>query len=663
MEPNKKWPFTENGDVEWDAALSVCGQPVESSILTDEEWDTAKCDGRVVSIVSDESGMTYCGLPGLSTNRVMCRVVFNVSIPAAITLTDVVLADINWDFSNAALATAQATDRLLAASTVGDLQELQAALTAGADLNHQQDNENLTSTPLGLAVSNGHEECVKTLIRAGAHVTDHNGSALWRLAILTGHSRIADLLETHGVRPALQESLIQAAHEGNCAAITDLIGRGADLNVSSSLWSPYHLDGTPLTVALLSGHRPVIDALIALAADPEKPDDLAVTPWIAAAATVQTDICSFLESRGATADIQAALVLASRLGNCDAIKALLQLGADPNGQAVIGRGSAAPLEAAFESTDIGRYLGQQEPDDPSDGTETHRCAVIALLLSQGADPNVRGRGSRPLVLRAVDMLKVDALDLFLRHGADVDMSDDEGNTALHEAIEQGKEECAKRLLLAGANPNSTDAEGKVPFMRLFSESREPSLVIAKWVIAFGAKLDVVTKGHKSIRTFAKRALRKAKEEGRDTEGIRAILDLLDDGDSLAANSGVMATKAPTVDNAFARATCGFWLQDAQVASDELARAVELHADSLNRVSRSLCSDNWWMRYIAALALGKIGAAADVAIPRLVELLNDDDLDVVNASETALASIGSKSVPQLLSAVQSLPPQAACRACA
>ena len=62
--------------------------------------------------------------------------------------------------------------------------------------------------------------------------------------------------------------------------------------------------------------------------------------------------------------------------------------------------------------------------------------------------------------------------------------------------------------------------------------------------------------------------------------------------------------------------------------------------------QALTNSNPRIREGAALALGKMGAAADPAIPDLIQLLTDRDYEVKNAAEFALRRIGEPAVPFL-----------------
>lgn len=647
--------------MDWVDAIQAFGQPIESSILTDDDWENAKRDNRVVSIIRDDGCTSYTGVPGTYSDRVMCRAVFASALPSEVTLVNVDLDDINWDFSKAAEEAEQATVHLLSACTTGDVAQLTSAIARGANVNHTASCDTSDSA-LGLATINGHFACVELLLKAKADISNATGSDLWRLAILNGQPSIATLLETHGVQPSIQETFIQAAHEGNVTAAPDLLVKGADVNASCSIRSPYHLEGMPLTVATLSAQSEMIDFLLSKGADAVVADSRGVTAWIAAAATGQNKLCSFLESIGARRDLQAALVCACHIGNVAAVSSLISAGADPTASAALGLEIVTPLEAAFQSGELGRELNDRAGDIDEEAAEAIRCELIDVLLSHGADANQRNRNGRPFLLRSVDMMKDRVIAILTKHGADANITDEDGNTALHEASEAGKEECAKRLLLGGANPNCRDKKGRVPFMVLFSGWNQPSVEIAKWLIAYGADLGATTIAGKSIKNYAKRGLRKASDEDADTEPCETILDLLNNPDAFAEYAGVMAKQPSTADEAFCRANCALrWLQDGEIAVKELVDVVRMAPEALDRVAAGLGGDEWTMRYVAALALAEIGSDASQAVPQLVERLNDDDDNVAKAAASALVSIGPDAATALLEAVGTSPLNAACRA--
>jgi ankyrin repeat protein len=112
------------------------------------------------------------------------------------------------------------------------------------------------------------------------------------------------------------------------------------------------------------------------------------------------------------------LIWASRTGSLDAMKLLLDAGADINKQASSGDDwDATPLQHA---------ILERQP------------AAVALLLDRGANPNQGGGGRdlTPLFLAAGDT-DPSILKLLLAHGADPTVEDDKGATPLTRAVSAG----------------------------------------------------------------------------------------------------------------------------------------------------------------------------------------------------------------------------------
>lgn len=87
------------------------------------------------------------------------------------------------------------------------------------------------------------------------------------------------------------------------------------------------------------------------------------------------------------------------------------------------------------------------------------CA--AMLLDAGAAiGSMDHEGAQPL--RGIQDTNADLVDLFKRHGADLDHSDIDGWTALHYAAKEDQAQVAERLLRAGADPCLTDSWGRGP---------------------------------------------------------------------------------------------------------------------------------------------------------------------------------------------------------
>jgi ankyrin repeat protein len=89
-------------------------------------------------------------------------------------------------------------------------------------------------------------------------------------------------------------------------------------------------------------------------------------------------------------------------------------------------------------------------------------AIAKVLVTDGADLNVRAKGGRSPLYLATMYDHRDIVRLLLSHEADVNIKDDDGATPLHLAAWSGYEDVAKLLLAHGADVNAKDAQGRTP---------------------------------------------------------------------------------------------------------------------------------------------------------------------------------------------------------
>ena len=96
-----------------------------------------------------------------------------------------------------------------------------------------------------------------------------------------------------------------------------------------------------------------------------------------------------------------------------------------------------------------------------------------LLLEHGANINARNKeGQTPLHLLLLAMdedLDIDTIQFFLERGADADAVDNNHLTLLHEVSYNGNVNAAQLLLEHGANINARNKEGHTPLHRVLAD--------------------------------------------------------------------------------------------------------------------------------------------------------------------------------------------------
>ena len=250
--------------------------------------------------------------------------------------------------------------------------------------------------------------------------------------------------------------LIDAVKAGNVETVRALIKQRVDVNAASP-------DGTTaLHWAVKSNSRELAQVLIAAGAKANAANRYGVTPLTLAATNGNAALAEALLKAGANPNVtvgegETILMTAARAGNVETIKALVAHGADVNAVEQ-WQGQTALVYAAVEN----------------------HADAVRVLVELGANVNVRSKklefpdfvfktagmiyavqpvGSwTPLMYAARDGA-VDAVRALAAGGADLNLVDPDGTTALTLAIINGHFDTAVALLEKGADPNVPDKNG------------------------------------------------------------------------------------------------------------------------------------------------------------------------------------------------------------
>ncbi len=388
----------------------------------------------------------------------------------------------------------------------GDVEQIAAALRAGADIDAVDENG---ATPLGWAASKGHTEAVRALIRAGAdvHAQAAGGQTPLTVAVAQGHDAILGLLIAAGAdvneritgdrAPAhLQGAtpLFLATNYDRIGMVEELIRLGADVNVRNQGGA------TPLFSAAERGNVALVRSLIQAGADVSVQDDLGGTPLMAAANSDSAEMVWLLIDGGAAVDATVppfapapfgganAVMFAANAGSPRSLLALALAGADLTarnyqGQTALAlaeeRGNDDVLEILRNPGDLQQLARQTFEEELFDAAEAGKVDYVRLLAKQGVELDARNEdGITPLLRVAEEGLSASVRTL-LAAGAAVDAADEEfGATPLMIAAFRGEDEIVRVLLEAGAAPNKTargndsgEAAGWTALIAAASEAR------------------------------------------------------------------------------------------------------------------------------------------------------------------------------------------------
>jgi uncharacterized protein len=267
-------------------------------------------------------------------------------------------------------------------------------------------------------------------------------------------------------------ALMFAAEQGSADIARTLIHAGAEV------WKSDSHGMTALTIAVQRGNKDLTAALIEAGADVNEKDDASRTALMMASEQGNMDLVNALVL--AKADVLAqekngktAAALSTRAEITDVLKdaesrQLRLFEAAKTGDIAYIKGFHGFVNGWDKNWDSALRIAvrQGNPD------------AVRALIEAGADMNERIAGMRYEWFLLKEALKnLDILDIFIEFKADIDATDSDGETALLLAISDGNTEAARRLIEAGADPNASDKWGKTA-MEMASDKRYEDIVQA-----------------------------------------------------------------------------------------------------------------------------------------------------------------------------------------
>ena len=306
-------------------------------------------------------------------------------------------------------------------------------------------------SPLSRAASAGSAEAVKVLLKAGAdpNARVSGGWSPLHRAASSGSGETVKVLLESGADPNTRDKLgdsplHSAAYTHRGAVVRVLLEAGADPNARNKAgWSPLHRAAS--TDKAFAGKGEVVRVLLEAGADPNAGNKAGWSPlhWAASAGSVEA--VKVLLKAGADPDARD------------------QYGVSPLNWAAYRRSGvvARMLIKAGAEVNAGR--------DDNTGTPLHAAVqkpksaeAMKVLIEAGADPNGRDQFGRFPLHKAVINNNFVAVIALIDAGAEVNVRDDSGFTPLHHAAST-KKKVVSVLLMAGADPYARDNEGNMAF--------------------------------------------------------------------------------------------------------------------------------------------------------------------------------------------------------
>ncbi len=378
-------------------------------------------------------------------------------------------------------------------------------------------------TALLEASSRGHYEIVESLLKFGANVNpvDLEGLTPLILASNSGYADIVKLLLASGANVDAAErqgrtALIQSAQNGELDIVEMLLEYHAGVNKVDKR------NITSLTVASEQGFTDVVRLLLRKGADVAVAMDSGKTALMQASQCGHSDIVTLLLESGARLnssdnDGVTALFIASERGHTETVRLLLAAGADVNSQARRHRDdismTATLLE--FDNEDLWKAFLETEgvvEMDPEEeaaldiGTEDLRNENVGntkIHICWGDEkyqiPAEKMLNRITPLMQAAQNGHSEIVSLLLDAGADINISECEGQNSLLIASGQGHEEIVQLLLQKGAKVNIPAHDGRTALMRACYHGY---LGIVKMLVESGAEVNITDKENRAALMWA-----------------------------------------------------------------------------------------------------------------------------------------------------------------
>ena len=467
---------------------------------------------------------------------------------------------------NTCTATTNGNTCLHSAVRYGVMQEvLQAIIDHSADVNATNKQKH---TALYEACLTRRTGLINTLLKEGADpsIADTSGNTCLHEAVTQSSSKAILLaIIDHGavVNATNQENetaLLVACIKRNTCIINILLNAGADPNIAATNGNTclhYAADNdipqeivqaiidhgadvnatnktnqTALLLAYHKGKADIINTLLNAGADP----NIAVTDgntclhYAAQDRFFPKEAIRAAINKGANVNAtnhknQTVVLLACKKGNTNIINMLLDAGADPNVadtngytclhataycgvrqgvfQAIIDHGVDVNATNKQNQTALLVACTQQNTD------------LINTLLNAGADPSIADTNGDTCLHQAVTQSSSKAiLQAIIDHGAEVNATNHENQTALLPACKEGNTDLINTLLNAGADPSIADTSGDTCLHKAVTQSFSKAML--QEIIDHGAELNVKNNVHQT-------ALARRKKEKKE-DAIHVLLN-------------------------------------------------------------------------------------------------------------------------------------------
>ncbi len=336
---------------------------------------------------------------------------------------------------------------LMTAAHTGKVDAIKVLLAHHADVNAKE--KSLGETALMWAAAENHPEAAAALISADANINARSNTLGLTPFKWVTSGMVSTTLPRGGWTP-----LMYAARQNSMQAARVLADGHADLNVTDP-------DGTSaLMIAIINAHFDLANMLVEKGADVNIADETGMTALYAA---VDMHTLGAMLSRPSPK-------LVDELSSADLVKILLAHGANPNlrlkkpligrhhngGDASLGEGTTALMRAA-KANDISVMKMLLDAGADPLITQKDRTTVVMIAAAGGATA-----GAYSSALPVSEEGAIQAIQMCLDRGVDVNAFNNLGFTAMHRAAARGADKVVKYLAEHGAYLDLKNKQDRTP---------------------------------------------------------------------------------------------------------------------------------------------------------------------------------------------------------
>ncbi len=361
------------------------------------------------------------------------------------------------------------TDLIKKYAEVKEIEEI--VRREGANLNAK---DSLGRTAIDYATENNQKEVAKVILQAMVSKIESETDSAQKLKLIKEQNNLL-----HRQNNLLHIAIWTEEKELFNTLVKNLNSTNSKEEIKAILNSKNKFGFAPLTLAVMSGQKEAVQALINAGANVNIKSNRGSTPLMIAFKTRQTELAKTLIENGADVNIrdnrgEIALMAAASIGQKDIFEMILAKGANLNAKDRLGR-TALHYAMANKQYDFGRAILNKMIQGFEDNKET--------LINPFQNEN-----ESTLLHAAAACGDAESLKFLIDKRIGVNIANKNGDTALHFAAQNGHLECVKMLIKNGASLNAENNYKNTPLnLAAFGQSKE----IIKTLLEAGANPEIV----------------------------------------------------------------------------------------------------------------------------------------------------------------------------